>query len=801
MTSSDGPTEETLDDDREELRELLGMTPRRPPAALTAGQVIGESYRIERTLGAGGMGVVYAARDVRLGRDVAIKVHAAVAGEPGGERLLREAAALARLVHPNVVTVYQVGTWAGHPYVVMELVPGGTARDWLKAAPRTVAEIVELHVAAARGLAAAHAAGLVHRDFKPDNVLVGDDGRVRVADFGLARGFDDEDAPGAAATPPAAGVTATGAVMGTPGYMAPEQRERRKVGPAADQYAFGVTLWEALCGTRPTSGQQPPPEIPRPIARVLTRALAADPQARHPTMAALIDELAPPRRAARWPLAAGGGVVLAGGAVALAWALVGGAPGSPCAAARRSLDGIWDPARRQVVGAAHGRAAARLDTYAARWTDERVDACEATHVRREQSPDRLDQRNRCLDRQRAELGALVALLSDPDVSVADPVGAALHLGDPAACRDPQVGVPLPDDPAARAEVEAVDAEVVRADSLYLAGQYGDGLAVARAAVRRAAPTRHAPVVARAQLGLGRLEMVAGDRATARQTLATAVRTAAEARDDALAAAIWIETVKLLVSDHDLAEAERLLPFAEAAIVRAGSPPRLDLNVLRLIGEMRQQQGRFTEARDAFEQAVARGEQLAGPDEPLLASSLTGLGAALERLGDFAGSRAAYDRGIALVEAAYGPDSAHLGPLLNNLAILLLRQEDFEASIAVLERGLAIKEREHGPDHPALASSLMNLANSLWGLDRPSEALPHFDRAVALLERAYGPDRHEVAAALLTRSGLRGDAGDRAGAVADAERAARIIAVDPGPDPTLAEDIAAQLELLRDDAAP
>ena len=178
MSHSDEPGDRTTLGSRDDsLRRLLNMGGRRAPLALVEGQIIDDAFRIERRLGAGGMGVVYLARDLRLKRDVAIKFHASVIAE-GGELLLREAAALARLVHVNVVTVHEVGTWNAHPYVVMEYVPGGTARTWLAVEPRTARAILAIYVDAGRGLAAAHAAGLVHRDFKPDNVLVGDDGRV-----------------------------------------------------------------------------------------------------------------------------------------------------------------------------------------------------------------------------------------------------------------------------------------------------------------------------------------------------------------------------------------------------------------------------------------------------------------------------------------------------------------------------------------------------------------------------------------------------------------------------------------------
>ena len=205
-------------------------------------------FAVASRLGEGGMGVVLLATDPLLGRQVAIKVLRGEADEAGQRRLLREAQAMARVVHENVIVVHEVGTHEAQVYVAMELVTGGTLRRWQ--AGKSWREIVACYVRAGRGLAAAHAAGLVHRDFKPDNVLVGDDGRVRVTDFGLV------SAEGEAKRAPVDDValTQTGAVMGTPRYMAPEQHLGESVDARADQFAFCVALYEALYGGVPFAG-------------------------------------------------------------------------------------------------------------------------------------------------------------------------------------------------------------------------------------------------------------------------------------------------------------------------------------------------------------------------------------------------------------------------------------------------------------------------------------------------------------------------------------------------------------------
>ncbi len=283
-------------------------------------------YVVLEELGRGGMGVVYAALDPTLDRKVAIKLMTGHRGHEFRVRFEREAKAMAKLAHPNVVQVYEIGATEDSTFIAMEFVEGTTLRKWLTA-PRSRAEILATFMAAGRGLAAAHEAGLVHRDFKPDNVMVRPDGRVLVMDFGLA-GRD----PTPLATEPAPGpvegatdLTNTGAVMGTPVYMAPEQWRDAKVTPKADQFGFCVALWEALHGERPfddssratleravTTGALRPPKrasMPQWIQQALERGLAVEPSRRFGSMHALLDALAadPSARLWRW---GGAGLVL-----------------------------------------------------------------------------------------------------------------------------------------------------------------------------------------------------------------------------------------------------------------------------------------------------------------------------------------------------------------------------------------------------------------------------------------------------------------------------------------------------------
>ncbi len=303
-----------------------------PPARLDAqkittpsmtGRVLGR-YTLTDRLGAGAMGVVYRADDLGLGRQVALKLlHRPDVALT--DRLVREARSMAQVNHPNVVAVYDVGVADGTTYIAMELVSGASLRFWQQQA-HTVAEIVQAYISAGRGLAAAHASGIVHRDFKPDNCLVGSDGRIRVTDFGLAAARPS-DGP----RPADLDLTASGSVLGTPAYMAPEQFVGGNIDPRTDQFNFCVALYEALYGVRPFAGKtfeelgenvaagrvRPPPggsRVSSALRAIVLRGLSVRPGGRFPTMDHLLAELGRDRaRPWRWTaLACAGLAVLLG---------------------------------------------------------------------------------------------------------------------------------------------------------------------------------------------------------------------------------------------------------------------------------------------------------------------------------------------------------------------------------------------------------------------------------------------------------------------------------------------------------
>ncbi|HEY6033712.1 MAG TPA: protein kinase [Kofleriaceae bacterium] len=422
-------------------------------------------YRLERTLGEGGMGVVHAAFDPDLERRVALKVLRSVdqLGD-ARQRLLREARAMARLTHENVVVVHEVGTANDRDYVAMELIDGQTLAEWLAGKPREVGQIIDAFCAAGRGLAAAHAAGLVHRDFKPHNVLRRRDGRIVVTDFGLARGVDAAPMPAAAAavafdvtlrpTDAAAGsqpsglsgITQTGALMGTPAYMAPEQWTGGTVGPPADQFAFCVALWEALTGERPFKGDTveelksvvkrgaeslDQSKLPRRLRRTLVRGLEPDPAKRWPSMDVLIGRIARADRSVGIAFMIAGGALVAGGIAMVL--LHDGKPA--CDPPAMEPTAVWSKAF--AVGVPPARSEL-FNSQISHWAVSRATACTADPVAR---PLQLH----CLDQVLARMDVIRKAYAG--VAKATEEDLADQLVDPSVCVTPTPPrLTLPDTP-------------------------------------------------------------------------------------------------------------------------------------------------------------------------------------------------------------------------------------------------------------------------------------------------------------------------------------------------------------------
>ncbi len=606
-------------------------------------------------LGSGGMGIVVQAYDPELDRKVAIKLLKSSRARPDSQaRLLREAQAMARLSHANVVQVYDVGVVGDQVFVAMELVVGKTLAEWLSCEQRDWRAIVAVFTAAARGLQAAHAVGLVHRDFKPDNVLIADDGQVRVADFGLARG----DPSTVAAKQPnqdttgdrsderlllANTLTATGVLMGTPMYMSPEQFRAETVGPQSDIFSFAVALYEGLYGLRPFAGETmselarnvlngitvaPPSDrrVPSWLDTVVRRGFAVDTDLRYPSFAEFLVALArdPSRRRKRW---------LGATTLALSAALIGGglqarATGESCTASALASAEIWnDDVRTQIrehlqylpqeTRSSIEPALLRgLGDYADEWATQGRAACTGNREG-DRSDTLFDAQVRCLDRRRAALShAIETILSGDAATLQNATMIVAKLPPVAYCADQEAllaEVLPPEDVQVKADVEMLRKRLLQAEVLASAGHPQAGLDAAMRLRDAIEATHYRPLFAEASLAEGRMRVDAREPKLALEAFETAFIVATETGADALAAEAKARTifVRGVTLNDPQVLGERA--HAEALHTRVGRPDLAAL-VANNSGAVLAASGQKASARKLFRQAIelSRGDPLTRP---------------------------------------------------------------------------------------------------------------------------------------------------------------------------------------------
>ncbi len=582
-----------------------------PARPLVRGSALGR-YLVLEQIGAGGMGVVYAAYDADLDRRVALKLLRNAGGAKQRARLVREARSMAQLSHPNVAQVFGVEKLGDRVFVVMEFIVGENARRWA-ANERTVAEVLDVFIQAGRGLEAAHHAGIVHRDFKPDNMMVRPTGRVSVLDFGLARPAG-EGAPALPAHESGPNsLTETGTVMGTLQYMPPEQRHGLPTDARADQYAFCLSLHEVLFGA--PLGQSPArtPRLPSRLLRALERGRSPNAADRFPDMHALLSELELARAPARrWGWAAAAVVAL--GAVALVGLGLKGP--SPCRGSAAELERAWSAERRASVEqafAASGTSAAAvlaaLDGYGAQWAEAHREACEATRVRGVQSEDLLDRRMLCLDARRAALGATATALAGGGPSLKRApiaVGQLPLIDDCSDLRWLLAAVPPPADPAVRAKLNEVREELARVRALSELGRADEGAPLAAAVVTATEEVGYPPLIAEAfaaQVDILRWGLATTPIETAAWS---GVRAALQSRDDRLQAQAWLNLADVVGGTmRRFAEGQRLLEVAKAAIDALESRGLLEAVWFRALGKLREGSGDAQGAVAAFHAALER----------------------------------------------------------------------------------------------------------------------------------------------------------------------------------------------------
>ncbi len=735
-------------------------------------------YQLGPQLGAGGHGIVYSAHDPKLDRDVAIKIlRPTTTAQPQRAatiaRMLQEGRALAQLSHPNVVEIYDVGRLppedGAHDgcFLVMERVDGTDLAAWLGERPRPTAEILDAFVQAGRGLAAAHRRGLVHRDFKPANVLIARDGGVKVTDLGLVRWmfphrgstYDTNPDPSDARPPSsldAHALTRTGSIMGTPLYMAPEQHRGDPADARSDQYAFCVALFEALAGHPPYAApttqalakakQQPAPAPPplasRAVSRSLLRGLHPDPAERHPDMESLLATMAS-RHHRTWVVP-----------IATVTALVGltglGLFGPPAAHDSRlcevdgeAFDAVWGPARaREVLQAfEHAglpdaqRTLARLqpglDHYADQWLRTHRAVCESLPST---PPDAgwhaaADGPRTCLEDRAVELHSLLTMLEHADrASIGRGLPGLATLPPPNHCAHARGHDPRP--PALADAIRSRRAQLAEAGAHRRAGQWDAGITIALAVVESREALADASLRIGATITLATLNEGAGHYDDARTLLERAYAEAVELDHDRLASYAARQLIAIVgVRRGSLDEALQWARHAEAAARRAPPDALEDARRLLLVGQAHGVAGQLEAAADALQQSMRIRMQARGEDHLEVGRVMAALAYVESRMSRFTEAHAHFTRALAITERLLGPDHFKVAQTLVNRAQLWQTQGRLDEGFADAQRALAIYRRVLAPEDPAIALALNVIGTIAYDQG-------HLERAAQYYEQAY-----------------------------------------------------------------
>ncbi len=749
-------------------------------------------FEVRELIGSGGMGFVYAADDPLLDRVVALKLlkDGGSADASQRDRVVREARALARLAHPNVVAIHEVGEHQGEVFIVMERVDGVGLQQWQAASVRTLAETLDRYLQAAEGLQAAHEAGIVHRDFKPSNVLVASNGRVRVADFGLARTLPASDGParGTETTSGSPAEPTDSAIRGTPAYMAPEQMLGGVVDERTDQFSFCMALWEASFGVRPwepsqvaamaaDSSMTSPPAMrrdgPRWLKRALERGLSASPMRRWPSMAALSQAL---RRGSRrrqltlWGISVALLVVLAG--------VLLRATRQTCDVGRTGLAGVWDASTAEALRKrmeTHAPFAAgtvpplltRLDDYSSAWVSQRIRACEATYVERERSEEHFDRSVACLQRARNVLRATVETLTSANTTALARADVMLD-GLPSVedCGDIEALTNGPEPPPASMTdaVAQLQDRIDKAVLLANAGETTDARALTEIATRDAAELGYAPILSEAHYAHGLALAARGESAEARRVLFEAATVAMSSRHHRLAVSAWHRLVQLAAIDlENPVQAREWNALAGSALSLLGPRPLLAAEHQDYAGIVASSESDRERAVVLHLEAAASMRAVLPADDLRVVQVERRAANAMLLLGRVDEAKGIYLDLEARLGGRVGDRHPEFARMQQNLGLVAKLEGDYEEARRRFERVLVITSDCFGEDSIRVAPALTSLAEIALSNDDLTSARDHAERAWQIQRRSLPRGHSERASglALLAETSLRERALNRA----------------------------------------
>lgn len=715
-------------------------------------------FEIRRLLGEGAFGEVYLGFDPDLRRPVALKLLKQSATADSLRRLRLEAQAMAALEHPALLTVFEIGTAGLRNFVAMELAEEGTLREWVDAQSRSFVTIAAQVERAARGLAVAHEAGFIHRDVKPTNILVGNDGLARVSDFGLVHMEPSQPAESGD------GISTTTAMAGTPVYMAPELFDGAEPTAFADQYALGITLHELVYGVRPVKRPPaledivPPPlreldprRVPPWLRAVIARSLKFEPGERFVDMLAMADALrhgidSRGRRVRRGTL----GVALAT-AAGLGWAVRSDEGPRRCGGSAAKLAEAWDDTRRESIRGSIAAAdvpyadtlwqstASALDAYAQRWQQMHQEACEATTVRGERSPELMDRQMACLDRALVSLRAASEVLAVADAEAVDhALDIVPDVSELSPCEDLEALQADVSPPAAdeREEVRAIQALLAEARAEHGAGHFEDAVRLSALARERAVAVRHGPTKAEVAVTAGTV-LRSGDRSEeAGPAFREGLELGAAARQWTLVSTALLGLLNLADKGSVAVDSTALESLArglvgESPVARAEL--QLSLAVLKL------KRGETEAAEAGVREALATMEQQLGSQDRRVAGAYNELAGVLDVRGAFSESAAALRSAIEIDTNVLGAAHPTTLAVRRNLFVTLQRQGDYENAEVEIRAVIAARQEVFGPEHVQVARARADLARVLDQTGRSALAEVEQRAALRTLEAHHGED--------------------------------------------------------------
>ena len=730
--------------------EQLPLGPRTPILGTKIGR-----YEVRRLLGVGGMGQVFAAYDTDLDREVALKVlRPELAGTAAvlAERLVRESRLTAKVASPAVMTVYDVGRDGDVVFIAMELIRGETLGVHLARTHPNPRAILGLFQRAAAGLAAAHAAGIVHRDFKPDNVLVETSGerRVIVTDFGVARASRDyaalDDTTGRGAHD--VRLTATGLAIGTPAYMAPEQLDGGPVDQRADVFAFSVSLWEALTGERPFSGTTiaqirtamtkpavPKRPLPKRLLRALQRGLEKSADARWPDLSSFSRELEAIRKPRRAALVAAVGIAVAGIGIASGAALSSN-PEHPCSRALAQF--TYDRAALDRALAADPKAHDKLmplfDGLAASWRSMHVATCVAAR-----EPAQAPNTAACLEARRIEFDGVVSdIIAD---GTKHAIAMVPLISWPQVCTRPPPAAQfsrVPENVETRRKVTALRYRAFDAEAARAGGDYKHTIALEQQIVKDAHGV-WPPVEAEALYLLGSTQSMGADTKAGFEHLHQAAALAEAAHHDYIAIGSWTQLITSATFDQgDPKRGLEYATYAEGALARSAWPPEATALFEYAKGTTLVEANRMKEAEASLRHCKQLCEQY---HLPYLPQAIQGLGYLYEQTGRFADAVAEYRLAIADLPNQ-GPDDAITRVTFDiRLAFNLMELGQTEEAVAIAFEGRSLADTSMGSDSEDRIEAQMAYADALDGDGQLAKALVEIHDAEQKLAKLDG-ERNE-----------------------------------------------------------